>query len=115
MHQIPFRAEPRQHERGRVTKADGGGLGGAQSSDQEEQPITKSVRIPSGTSSDKKSGGGTHWIAGAIKHPGALHRALHVPEGEKIPAKKMSQASHSGSARVRKMAGLAHTLKGFHH
>ena len=82
MHQIPFRAEPREHERGRV---------------------------------EKKSGGGTHWIAGAIKHPGALHRALHVPEGEKIPAKKMSQASHSGSARVRKMAGLAHTLKGFHH
>ena len=22
------------------------------------------------------------WIAGAVKHKGALHRALHVPEGE---------------------------------
>ena len=51
------------------------------------------------------------WIQKAIKHPGALHRALHVPEGEKIPAKKMAKASHSTSPKVRRMAGLAHTLK----
>lgn len=56
-----------------------------------------------------------HWIAGAIKHPGALHRALHVPEGQKIPASKMAKASHSSNKRVRKMVGLAHTLKSFHH
>jgi len=43
-----------------------------------------------------------------------LHRALGVPEGEKIPAKKMAKAAH-GSPRLRKMASLAKTLKGMHH
>ena len=51
------------------------------------------------------------WIQKAIKHPGALHRALHVPEGQKIPAKKMAKAAHSESPRVRRMVGLARTLK----
>jgi hypothetical protein len=50
-----------------------------------------------------------------VKHPGALHRALHVPEGEKIPAAKMAKASHSESPRMRKMVSLAKTLKGMHH
>jgi hypothetical protein len=40
---------------------------------------------------------------------------LHVPEGQKIPAKKMAAASHSSSARVKKMVSLAKTLKGMHH
>ena len=51
------------------------------------------------------------WIQGAIKHPGALHRALHVPEGEKIPAKKMAKAAKSSNPRMKKMVALAHTLK----
>ena len=55
------------------------------------------------------------WIAGAIKHPGALHRALGVPEGEKIPAKKMAKAAKSSNPHMKKMVALAHTLKGFHH
>jgi hypothetical protein len=50
------------------------------------------------------------WIKGAIKHPGALHRALGVPEGEKIPADKMAAARNSRNPRVRKMAALAGTL-----
>ena len=54
------------------------------------------------------------WIQKAIKHPGALHRALGVPEGQKIPAKKMAKAKKSSSPRVRRMAGLARTLKSFH-
>ena len=54
------------------------------------------------------------WIAGAIEHPGALHRALGVPEGQKIPAAKMASARKSRSMKVRKMASLAKTLKGFH-
>lgn len=61
-----------------------------------------------------KSGGGK-WISGAIKHPGALHRALHVPAGEKIPAKKLAKASHSDNPHMKQMVGLAKTLKGFHH
>lgn len=45
-----------------------------------------------------------------VKHPGALHRALGVPEGKKIPAKKMAAAAHSRSGKVRKMVGLAHAF-----
>lgn len=55
------------------------------------------------------------WIDKAIKHPGALHRALGVPEGEKIPADKMAKAKSSKNPRVRRMAALAHTLGGMHH
>ena len=33
------------------------------------------------------------WIAKAIKHPGALHKELHVPEGKKIPTKKLEKAA----------------------
>jgi hypothetical protein len=43
---------------------------------------------------------------------GALHRELGVPEGEKIPAKKMSQALHSKNPLEKKRANLAQTLKG---
>ena len=56
-----------------------------------------------------------NWIAGAIKHPGALHRALGVPEGQKIPAAKMAAARSSRNPRIRRMAGLAHTLGGMRH
>lgn len=55
-----------------------------------------------------------NWIAGAIKHPGGLHKALGVPQGEKIPAKKMAKASHSSNPHVRRMVSLAHTLEGLH-
>ena len=55
------------------------------------------------------------WIKKAIKHPGALHRALHVPEGEKIPEAKLDQAAHSENPTMRKRAQLAKTLKGMHH
>jgi len=56
---------------------------------------------------------GKKWIKGAIKHPGKLHRELGVPEGKKIPAKKLEKAEHSKSATIRKEASLAKTLKGF--
>lgn len=51
------------------------------------------------------------WIKKAIKHPGKLHRELGVPEGEKIPAKKMAKAAKSKSPTIRKEVGLARTLK----
>ncbi len=56
-----------------------------------------------------------HWIAGAIKRPGALHRALGVPREDPIPQKKLIAATHSDNPRVRREAALAKTLKGFHH
>ena len=33
------------------------------------------------------------WIKGAIKHPGALHRDLGIPQGQKIPQRKLKQAA----------------------
>ena len=56
-----------------------------------------------------------HWIGPAIKHPGALHRELGVPEGEKIPERKLEKAAHSDNPKLRRQAALAKTLKGFHH
>lgn len=55
-----------------------------------------------------------HWIAGAIKHPGALHRELGVPSGKKIPASKLAAAKHSSNPTERKRANLASTLKKMH-
>jgi len=53
------------------------------------------------------------WIAGAIKHPGALHKQLHVKEGEKIPEKKLKAAEMKGGL-IAKRANLAETLKKMH-
>ncbi len=54
-----------------------------------------------------------HWAKQAFKpsHKGRLHRALGVPEGEKIPAAKMraALAGKHGSA-ARKMAQAAHNI-----
>ena len=51
------------------------------------------------------------WIQKAIKHPGKLHRELGVPQGEKIPAKKLKKAEHSKNSTIRREANLAKTLK----
>jgi hypothetical protein len=50
-----------------------------------------------------------NWIAGAIKRPGALHRALGVPEGKKIPAGKVAAAAKA-PGKLGKEARLAQTL-----
>ena len=64
------------------------------------------------------------WIQEAIKHPGALHKQLGVPEGEKIPAGKISSElsrlkgkedkSESELTEQRRLL-LAQRLKGMHH
>jgi hypothetical protein len=53
------------------------------------------------------------WIAGAIKHPGKLHKALGIAPGKKIPEKKLEKAAHSKNPTLKKEAVLAETLKGF--
>lgn len=63
---------------------------------------------------DARASGGGNWIAGATKNKGALHRELHVPEGERIPAKKLAKAEHSSNPTERKRANLAKKLKGLH-
>jgi hypothetical protein len=52
-----------------------------------------------------------NWIQGAIKKPGQLHKDLGVPEGKKIPAKKLEAAAAKGG-KVGQRARLAKTLKG---
>jgi hypothetical protein len=54
---------------------------------------------------------GKKWISGAIKHPGALHKQLGVPAGQKIPAKKLAKAA-SAPGKLGQRARLAETLKG---
>ena len=53
------------------------------------------------------------WIAGATKNKGALHRSLGVPEGQKIPAAKITKAAHSTNPILAQRARLAQTLAGF--
>ena len=50
-----------------------------------------------------------NWIAGATKNKGGLHRALGVPEGDKIPKSKI-EAAASKPGKVGKEARLAETL-----
>jgi hypothetical protein len=53
------------------------------------------------------------WIHGAIKRAGALHEQLGVPQGEKIPAKKLAKAAKK-PGKLGQRARLAETLKGLH-
>lgn len=91
--------------------------GAAHPDEAQDRKLIKSMMHEPGCSCAKCSGGramrkdgGGNWIAGATKNKGALHRALHVPEGEKIPAKKIAKAAHSDNPRLAKQAGLAKTL-----
>jgi len=52
----------------------------------------------------------TKWIQKAIKKPGALHEELHVPKGQKIPAKKLAAAAKK-PGKVGQRARFAETLK----
>lgn len=42
------------------------------------------------------------FIQDAIKHPGALRKALHAKKGEKIPEAKLEKAEHSKNTKTRK-------------
>lgn len=78
------------------------------------RPKVTAEKLPPGFVGHK-DGGKIKWIQGAIKHKGALHKALHVPAGENIPAKKLEKAAHSDNPHVAKMANLAKTLKRMPH
>jgi hypothetical protein len=52
------------------------------------------------------------WIAGAIKHPGALRKELGAKPGKPIPAKKLDAAAKKPGVEGRR-ARLAQTLKSF--
>ncbi len=52
-------------------------------------------------------------------HPGGqkgkLHREMGIPEGEKIPPKKLEAATHSKNREERDDAIRAETMKGWNH
>lgn len=54
--------------------------------------------------------GNGNWIKGATQNKGGLHRSLGVPQGQKIPVKKLQKAMSSDNPRIRKQAQLAKTL-----
>jgi len=59
------------------------------------------------------------WIPKSKFHPGGekgkLHRELGIPEGEKIPAGRLTAATHSSNPEIRRDAIRAETMKGWHH
>ncbi len=78
-----------------------------------KETVAHSLFAPSADALSEETLEEKNWIAGAVKNKGGLHRALHVPEGEKIPAAKIEAASHKGG-KIGKEANLAKTLKGLH-
>ncbi len=107
---VPTGLLPSQPTSSRLSKIAGLKTGGKADASVTGTPIT-------GGRTPRASGGRAdhpHWIKEAIGHPGALHRTLHVPSGEKIPEKKLEKAEHSSNPRLRKEADLAKTLKGMH-
>lgn len=53
------------------------------------------------------------WIQKAIKRRGALHQQLGVPQGKKIPKKKIAAAAKK-KGKLGKRARLAQTLAKLH-
>jgi len=51
-----------------------------------------------------------HWMKEAFgENRGALHRELHVPEDQPIPASKLQKAEHSSNPLLRKRAVAGET------
>lgn len=69
---------------------------------------TPSVDSPQ-TEEPELNEAGEKWIQKAISKPGALHKQLGVPAGEKIPAEKLKAAAEKGG-KLGKRARLAMTL-----
>jgi hypothetical protein len=112
-------------EGGRAKRASGGGLDGAlgilpeilmgkKSGGSVSDGTLEGTRPQKGGRFAHASGGraDAHWIKGAIKHPGALHRELNVADDKRISEKKLAKAEHSPNKLVAKRAHLAETLRG---
>ncbi|MDE3073834.1 MAG: hypothetical protein KGJ86_00260 [Chloroflexota bacterium] len=75
-----------------------------------------------GSAAGSKGGGGSksgasgngHWVAGAIKNPGGLHKNLGISKSKTIP-KSTLRAAAKRTGKVGKEARLAITMEGFHH
>lgn len=61
----------------------------------------------------KKKRPGGNFIKAAIKHPGALHAQLGVPQGQTIPPEELAEAAAGkDGALAKKRAQFAQTLAG---
>lgn len=120
-----FHVHKHYHSGGKVTSKSKSYRGAEHSAEREVEGagsmmasgghIHDDTSIPPGSPDYAKGGKtGKKWIQGAIKHPGALHKALHVPEGKKIPSKKLTEAKHSQNPTMRRRAALAQTLGRMH-
>lgn len=57
-----------------------------------------------------------YWIAGAIRHPGALRHALGVRKGERIPEGELRAAARGAYGKeTARRARLALQLRRFRH
>jgi len=83
---------------------------GKKSSAMEERSESRREARAEGDKPLKAAGGG-NFIAGAIKHPGALHKQMGVPAGKKIPAGKLAKAAKA-PGKLGQRARFAQTLKG---
>ena len=52
-----------------------------------------------------------HWIEHANVKKGALHKALGIPQGQKIPESRLEKAEHSRNPHMRKMANFAENVR----
>ena len=96
-----------------VNRQKAGDMRGVSMGEGPEEPDVEGVAAFRGEKARAKARGGKaeKWIQGAIKHPGALRKALHAKEGEPIPAKKLAKAAQSDNPTMAKRARLAQTLK----
>lgn len=51
------------------------------------------------------------WMQDLDIKKGGLHKSLGIPEGKKIPAKKLEKATHSSNPKIKKEAVLDQTFK----
>lgn len=52
------------------------------------------------------------WIQAMHMKKGALHKEMGIPEGKKIPEKKLNKAAKSSNPLLAKRANTAKTLRG---
>lgn len=71
------------------------------------------------TKSVRRTKSGRKWVPKSQFRPGGekgkLHRALHVPVGQRIPKSKLEAALHSPNKEIRRMATLAKTMSKWRH
>lgn len=98
--------------RGRKHRAHGGKVDDEDEKERERERDDEDEEdgLRRGGKAHRKHGGALSRVAAHI-HKGGLHRTLGIPEGQKIPKKKIEQAAHSSNPKERKEGILAETFE----